>query len=77
MLYQIEKTQGFSKPAPGTKKTGLSTDGPFRCDLCEYYRDNSCGHKDVMSDPQLVSLKLANGRVAVRGAWCCNYYERA
>lgn len=76
MRYEIEKTRNFAMPAPGSKRTGLSTDGPFRCDNCEYYASESCGNKDVMEDPQLVQLKLGNGRIAVRGEWCCNHFER-
>lgn len=76
MLYAIEKTREYAKPAPGSALTGLSTDGPFRCDHCEYFQDSSCRHEKVMRDPELQVLKLLNGRIAVRGEWCCNEFVR-
>jgi len=48
--------------------------GPFSCQNCEYFRDDSCGQKDMMAKSK--RPRTSGGRVVVEPAGCCDYVER-
>jgi hypothetical protein len=61
----------------GEKGTGFEKrgkKGPFECGNCEYFKDGSCGQKDMMEKSK--EPKLANGRIKVAAEDCCEYIER-
>ena len=61
----------------GEKGTGFEKrgkKGPFECGNCEYFKDDSCGQKDMMSKSK--EPKLPNGRIKVAAEDCCEYVER-
>lgn len=61
----------------GEKGTGFEErgdKGPFECGNCEYFKNNSCGQKDMMEKSK--RPRTANGRVKVTAGDCCEYIER-
>ena len=57
---------------PGTGYMGPE-DGPFRCDHCEYFKDNSCGNEEMKKLSK--RAKTSEGRVKVAADGCCIYFE--
>lgn len=47
--------------------------GPFECANCEYFKNNSCGQKDMIAKSK---QPLKNGRREVKPEDCCEYVER-
>jgi hypothetical protein len=62
------------KGEPGTGFEERGDKGPFECGNCEYFKNNSCGQKDMMS--KSTRKKLPNGRIKVATYDCCEYIER-
>lgn len=61
----------------GEKGTGFEergNKGPFECGNCEYFKNNSCGQKDMMEKSTRPRTK--DGRVVVGPKDCCEYVER-
>ena len=60
----------------GTLQSGFVTNEnnkpPRQCSNCTWSGLGSCGHPVVVSDPELNVLD--NGRVAIKGSWCCNEF---
>lgn len=61
----------------GEKGTGFEergNKGPFECGNCEYFKNNSCGQKDMLEKSKRPRTK--DGRVKVDADDCCEYIER-
>jgi len=61
----------------GEKGTGYEDPdgkGPFSCENCEYFKNNSCGQKDMVAKSKRPKTK--DGRVEVDPKGCCEYVER-
>lgn len=61
----------------GEKGTGFEKrgkKGPFECGNCEYFKNNSCGQKDMLEKSKEPRTK--DGRVVVDPKDCCEYIER-
>lgn len=54
------------------------TEGPFRCDHCEYYDDGTCGQVVVVkwAKEGKYGLKLDGGRAIVNPDDCSDYFEK-
>lgn len=61
----------------GTKQSGFTGGGPFHCGNCIHKvmagETAVCKHPEVMSDPELVHLKQADGTIKVDANDCCNF----
>ena len=62
------------KGEAGTGFEERGNKGPFECGNCEYFKDGSCGQKDMMAKSK--HPKTANGRIKVDADDCCEYIER-
>ena len=62
------------KGEAGTGFEERGNKGPFECGNCEYFKDGSCGQKDMMAKSK--RPKTANGRIKVDADDCCEYIER-
>jgi hypothetical protein len=61
------------KGEPGTGyESGAK--GPFRCDNCEYYKNGSCGQKNMVANSKQPLTK--DGRRKVDANGCCEYVDR-
>lgn len=63
----------------GTKKSGFVTDEtnkpPRQCGNCIWNSYGLCNHEDVREDPELINLRVDDGRVKVKPTWCCDYFQ--
>lgn len=64
--FAIKGEQGTGFEERGNK-------GPFECGNCEYFKNNSCGQKDMIAKSK---QPLVNGRRKVDADDCCEYIER-
>lgn len=71
-LVHINQFAIKGEPGTGFEKRGKK--GPFECGNCEYYKEGSCGQKDMMAKSK--EPKLPNGRIKVAATDCCEYIER-
>jgi hypothetical protein len=71
-LVHINQFAIKGEPGTGFEKRGKK--GPFECGNCEYFKDGSCGQKDMMAKSK--EPKLPNGRIKVAAEDCCEYIER-
>lgn len=59
---------------PDETPAGLSDEGPFRCDHCEYFSDGVCSKPQVLEEhPELET----EGGASVQPTMCCNFFSRA
>ena len=61
------------KGEPGTGYES-GKNGPFRCSNCEYFRNDSCGQKDMLEKSK--QPRTSEGRVQVDPDGCCEYIDR-
>lgn len=71
-LVHIIRSSIKGEPGTGFEERGAK--GPFECGNCEYFRNDSCGQKDMMEKSK--HKKLPNGRIVVDAKDCCEYIER-
>lgn len=57
--------------APGSDPSlAFESEGPFRCDRCEYYHGGQCSKPEV-------NAKYTNGQpTPVQPGQCCNFFEK-
>lgn len=65
--FAIKGEQGTGFEERGSK-------GPFECGNCEYFKNSSCGQKDMLAKSK--RPRTSGGRVAVSKDDCCEYIER-
>ena len=54
-----------------------ASDGPFRCDHCEYQDALQCFKPEVVKEAkELRGLSYAAKTVTVDAAACCNFFEK-
>jgi hypothetical protein len=70
-LVHINQFAIKGEPGTGFEKRGKK--GEFTCRNCEYFKDNSCGQKDMIAKS---TQPLKNGRRVVEPLDCCEYVDR-
>jgi hypothetical protein len=66
-----------STPAGAVASYQPASEGPFRCDHCEYQTDLQCRKPEVLKEArELRGLGWHAKTVAVDAAGCCNFFEK-
>lgn len=69
----------YRKTPPGAIASyAPASEGPFRCDHCEYQLALNCHKPEVLSEARLLRQLPTTARtVTVEADACCNFFERS
>lgn len=76
-MNQTSPVRYRKTPAGAVASYAPPSDGPFRCDHCEYQRKLECRKPEVVKEAQQFrGASLYATTVTIDAGGCCNFFEK-